>query len=122
MPEFNSDIVISTLRKVIKILDDNNIEYRFLGSVVIAAINGKLHRNIGDLDLIIDARGKDILYLKLKELGYKPAQGMFTFARKYLCLETLDHANLLGVGYFFGEWQPNNSFMMGSASINVVIE
>lgn len=122
MSEFNSDIAISTLQQVIKILNENHIEYRFLGSIVVAAINGKLHRDLGDLDLIIDSKGKDILYLKLEELGYKKAKGMFTFARKYLCLETLDHSNFLGVGYFYGKWQTDNSFMMGNEQINVVIE
>ena len=62
MGEFNTDIVSKTLGKVVKILEFHKIKYRFLGSLVIAAINGKLHRNLGDLDLIIDSGKKDILY------------------------------------------------------------
>ncbi len=122
MSDFNSDVAILTIQRVIRILDENNIQYRFLGSVVVAAINGKLHRELGDLDLVIDSKGKDILYLKLKELGYKPAKGMFTFARRYLCLETLEHNSLLGIGYFYGTWQTKGSFRMGNEQISVSIE
>lgn len=75
MGEFDIDIVCKTLAKVVKILELHDIKYRFLGSVVIAAINGKLHRNLGDLDLIIDSYKKDVLYAELKELGYKRPPG-----------------------------------------------
>lgn len=122
MPEFNSDIVTSTLQQVVKILDNNKIEYRFLGSVVIAAINGQLHRNLGDLDFIVDSKGKDILYNELKQLGYRPAPGMFNFARKYLSLEQFDHTNLLGVGYFYGKWQTDGSFIMGNKKNRLYVE
>ncbi len=100
MSEFNCDVVITTLQQVLKILDDKHIEYRFFGSVVVAAMNGELHRKLDDLDLIIDSKGKKYLYAHLTQLGYKRAGGVFTFARKYLCEETLEHSSLLGVGYF----------------------
>lgn len=122
MSEFNSDVVISTLWQLVKILDYNNIEYRFLGSVVIAAINGQLHRNLGDLDFIIDSKGKDIVYAELKKLGYKPAKGMFRFARKFLSLEQFDHPSLLGVGYFYGTWKADGSFVMGNKRTGLSIE
>ncbi len=122
MTEFNTEIVVSTLRRVLKILEENKINYRFLGSVVVAGINGKLHRNLGDLDLLVDFQGKDVLYSGLKKLGYYPAKGMFTFARKYLCLETLDHPHLLEVGYFYGKWESDGSFVMGGRRINLTVE
>lgn len=122
MSEFNSDVATSTLQQLVKILDNNNIEYRFLGSVVIAAINGQLHRNLGDLDFIIDSKRKDIVYTELKKLGYKPAKGMFTFARKYLSLEQFDHDTFLGVGYFYGAWQTDGSFVMGNKKTGLSIE
>jgi hypothetical protein len=122
MTEFNKEVVISTLKQLVEILKRNNIEYRFLGSVVIAAINGELHRNLGDLDLIIDAKGKDILFKELTKLGYYQAGGMFSFARKYLALETLEHSRLLGIGYFYGTWQNDKTFLMGNKNVNVLIE
>lgn len=122
MDEFNSKIVTTTLRQVVDILERNKFEYRFLGSVVIAAINGKLHRDLGDLDLIVDSSKKDILYTELKKLGYLPAKGMFTFARKYLSLEQLEYPDLLGVGYFYGKWQPDGSFVIGNKQTNLKVD
>ncbi len=122
MGEYNKEQTLKTLGKVVAILDEYNIEYRFLGSVVTAAINGKLHRKLGDLDLIVDVKDKDILYQKLKEAGYFRAGGMFSFARKYMELETLEHSSLLGVGFFYGKWQPDGSFLLGNQKINVTID
>lgn len=122
MSEFNSDKVITTLSQIVKILYTHKIEYRFLGSVVIAAINGELHRNLGDLDLIIDSNKKSIIHEELKKLGYKQAGGMFSFARKYLALEQFEHPNLLGVGYFHGKWQTDGTFIMGDKNNGLQVE
>ena len=122
MEEYNQEQALKTLDKVVTILDEHKIEYHFLGSVVTAAINGKLHRKLGDLDLIVDIKGKDILYQKLKGIGYFRAGGMFSFARKYMELETLEHPSLLGVGFFYGKWLSDGSFHLGNQKINVTID
>lgn len=122
MDEFNTDIVCKTLTKVVGILELHNIKYRFLGSVVITAINGKLHRSLGDLDLIIDSNKKDVLYAALKNLGYKRAGGIFNFARKYLSLEQLEHTKLLGLGYFYGIWKNDGTFIMGDKNLSLNID
>ena len=122
MAEFNTSVVCKSLTKIVKILELHNIKYRFLGSVVITAINGKLHRNLGDLDLIIDFDKKDVLYAALKELGYKRASGIFNFARKYLSLEQLEHTELLGVGYFYGIWRNDGTFAMGNKRLSLNVE
>jgi hypothetical protein len=122
MEEYNLEQVLRTLSKVTAILDKYKVEYRFLGSVVTAAINGKLHRKLGDLDLIVDISGKDALYQELIKLGYFRARGMFSFARKYMELETLEHSSLLGVGFFYGKWKPDGSFLLGNQKIYVTIE
>ena len=119
---FNTEVVTSTLRKMVDVLEENNIEYRFLGSVVIAAINGRLHRNLGDLDFVIDSEGREVLYKHLKHFGFKPAPGMFAFARKYLCLEQFTHDDFLGVGYFYGKFQQDGSFIMGNKQSNVRVD
>lgn len=122
MGEFNTGVVCKTLAEVVRILEDNKIKYRFLGSVVIAAINGKLHRNLGDLDLIVDFHKKDVLYSKLEDLGYKQARGVFEFARKFLSLEQLEHSELLGVGYFFGNWENDGTFVLGDKSLRLSVD
>lgn len=122
MDKFNSSIVIASLKQTVNILESNNIEYRFLGSVVIAAINGKLHRNLGDLDLIVDSRGQDVLNKELANFGYKKARGMFNFARRFLSLETLDSPDYLQVGYFHGHFRQDGSFVMGNKNIKLHID
>jgi len=122
MNEYNSKVVISTLQQLIKILETHRMRYRFLGSLIVAAINGELHRNLGDLDMIIDSKDRDILYNVLKKLGYKQAGGMFAFARKYLSLDQIAHSTLLDVGFFCGTWQPDGSFIIGNKRVGLCIE
>ena len=87
-----------------------------------AAINGGLHRDLGDLDIIIDSQSRDILYNELKTLGYKQAGGMFSFARKYLSLDQITHPTLLDVGFFCGNWEPDGSFLIGNNRVGLSIE
>jgi len=122
MSEFNSEVVKETLKEVVRILETHNIEYRFLGSVVMASINGGLHRNLGDLDLIVDGGKKNILYKELEKLGYYPPGGMFAFGRNYLSLDTLENPKLLGVGFFYGKWQTGGDFVIGNKDIKFTIE
>src|SRR3989344_1257944 len=122
MNEFNTAVVNKTLNILVSILEKNNIQYRFLGSIVFAALNGRLHRNIGDLDLLVDLSGKDILFKELKKLGYYQADGIFAFGRKYLALETLKHTSLLEVGFFYGKWKDDGAFVMGNEKANLEIE
>ena len=122
MDEYNSEVVVKTLEQVVKILETNGIEYRFLGSLVAAAINGRLHRKLGDLDMVIDFKGRNILYNQLESLGYKKAGGIFSFARKYLSLDQITHPTLLDVGFFCGTWQPDGSFMIGNPRVGFDIE
>lgn len=123
MSEFNSDKVENTLKVLLKVLESEKIKYRFLGSVLVAAINGKLHRNLGDLDLIIDEKDKDVLFDNLKRHGYVPVdEFIYNFARKYLFLETMRHKDLLEIGYFYGRWRDDGSMVFGKKNINVSVE
>lgn len=118
----NSEQVRKTLDLVLPLLNELNIEYRTLGSVVMAAINGGLHRRLGDLDLIIQ-RGKNAeLKQRLLDVGYYERPGIFGFARKYLSLETLDHDKLLEVGLFIGDFKPDGSFVIGTDSTNISVD
>lgn len=122
MNQFNDEVVIQTLSQVLKILKAHNIRYRFLGSVVLAAINGGLHRKLGDLDIIIESQGRDILYPELKKLGYKQAGGLFAFARKYLSLDQITHPTLLDIGFFCGAWQTDGDFVIGNKNFGLRVE
>jgi hypothetical protein len=119
---YNEKQVKLTLGSLIKILDEEKVEYRLLGSVVTAAINGKLHRRLGDIDLMLDKEKESRVFTRLKSLGYKRASGMFAFGRKYLALETLIHPELQSIGYFWGSWKKDGSFYMGNKFFNAHIE
>ena len=118
----NTEQTVTTLKKIIFILNKHGIEYRILGSVAFAGMNGGLHRNIGDIDLIVDRSKKDELFEGLVKLGYKQAKGVFAFGRKYLALETLIHDRLLSVGYFVGTFEGNGNFKMGNHFVSVISE
>jgi hypothetical protein len=119
---FNDQQIKKTLEELIQILKELDARYCILGSVVTAAINGQLHRRLGDVDFILDKNKKDEVFKKLETLGYKRAGGMFAFGRKYMALETLVHPTLQSIGYFWGEWQDDGSFLMGNKFVNVSVE
>jgi len=60
---FNEEQVDETLKEFLKILKNHHVEYRFLDSVVTAAMIGSFHRHLGDLDLIIDQSKKDFVFV-----------------------------------------------------------
>ncbi len=47
---------------------------------------------------------------------------MFSFARKYLSIETLVHPTLVSVGYFYGTWKEDDSFLMGSSKNHLSVD
>lgn len=66
---YNSEVTIKTLRAVVNILDKHKIKYRFLGSIIPAALNKSLHRKINDLDLLVDIEKEKIFMEKIRLLG-----------------------------------------------------
>ena len=119
---YNQKQVQLTLKQLVSILAVEDVEYRLLGSVVTAAINDKVHRNIGDIDFILDKNKKEVVFKSLSKLGYTRADGMFAFSRKYMALETLIHPELVSIGYFWGTWKDDGSFYMGNSLFNTTIE
>ena len=111
---YNSQLVKETLKKALQIILTCNAEYRLLGSVVTASILGKQHRDLGDLDFIADIAQRDCILKKFYEIGYRPRKGMFAFAREYLSMDSLEHEYLLEIGFFWGRFLKNRSFLMGN--------
>lgn len=71
MEQFNSEKVKKTLKMVVKKLEDFNIEYRLLGSVVAASLLGHQHRKLGDLDFIITKKIHDHYSVTYKKSALK---------------------------------------------------
>lgn len=58
---------LKALQEVFKGLED----YRVLGSVLVAALNGLPHRELHDIDLLIDKRIYRVVEARFKELGFR---------------------------------------------------
>lgn len=122
MEQFNSKKVEKTLKMVIKKLEDFDIEYRLLGSVVAASLLGHQHRKLGDLDFIIEKKNSQRLFEYLKKIGFRQKKGMFSFARKYLALEELVHDDFLEVGFFIGTFTKQKDYFLGSKLYGVKVD
>ncbi len=82
----------NSLKILDKVFNKNKINYRVIGSVLIAALNSKPHRMIGDIDIITDKFGSQKVIRILKNYGYKINK------RKKLGLSWIEliHKKLLG--------------------------
>src|SRR3989338_6024975 len=120
--QYNNHEVEETLKTLLKILHDLNVKHLFLGSLVLSAIHGSQHRRLGDFDLLLDVSKHPKVKKRLLELGFTEAGGMFSFARKYLSIETLVHPTLVSIGYFYGTWKDNGSFLMGGARNHLSVD
>lgn len=58
------------LKALDRIFNKQNIDYRVLGSLLVAALNERPHRKLGDIDILIDKRDIDKVINKLKSEGY----------------------------------------------------
>lgn len=54
-----------------KVFNKQKINYRVLGSLLVAALNGKPHRKLNDIDILLDVNHADKVFQTLKEEGYK---------------------------------------------------
>lgn len=121
MTTFNSKQVKKTLELTILILNKYRVEYRVLGSVVTAAIIGKQHRKLNDIDFLIDSSRRKEILEEFYKVGYYHRGGRFAFARKYLNLDSLENNNYLEAGMFWGSWD-NDGFTIGSKSNGITID
>src|SRR3989344_8390220 len=53
-----------------KVFNQGNVKYRVLGSVLVAALNGKPHRTLGDIDVLVDQDSYEKVILNLQAEGY----------------------------------------------------
>jgi len=54
-----------------KVFNKEGIGYRIIGSVLVAAINGKPHRTLGDIDVLLDKSNWQQVISDLKREGYQ---------------------------------------------------
>jgi hypothetical protein len=68
------DVYMQILAESLSVLDDvlnaSDVNYRIIGSLLIAALNGKPHRTIGDIDVVLDVASLDKVVAQLKERGF----------------------------------------------------
>lgn len=54
-----------------RVFNQHKINYRVLGSVLVASLNGMPHRTLGDIDMLIDKKDFEKVTRSLKFEGYK---------------------------------------------------
>lgn len=59
------------LRTLDRVFNKGKVKYRVLGSLLVAAINGKPHRRLGDIDILVDRSDADKVMNGLKNEGYE---------------------------------------------------
>lgn len=77
IPRKEETKVKKTLCLLIKILADSKIQYRIFGSILPAALLGRPQRKLGDIDLMVDENGKNILFDKLEKEDYTVQERRF---------------------------------------------
>lgn len=108
-PEVN-DKVEETLKIVTNILKEQKIEYRFWGSVIVAATLGRLHRPLGDIDILIDEISLQIFTNRLKESGFslkKRKMGLLGLDIQWVEAERND---ISPVTIFYGHFNKEKNF------------
>lgn len=114
MNDFNSEQVEKTLKAVIKIFKKHNIEYRFMGSVLPTALNGKLYRQVNDFDLLADKSKLNIILEEFKKLGFIRKSKNNLRISEQLGLYVFTHPELLEVGFFIVDFgQEETIFISG---------
>lgn len=72
--EQSQQVHIQKIKKGLSILDKvfnrDEANYRVIGSIPVAALNGKPHRTLGDIDILIDAKDFETVLSKLESEGY----------------------------------------------------
>jgi len=67
----NPETVRSALIILDKIFNKQKINYRVLGSVLVAALNGQPHRKLNDIDMLLEIKQADQVFQSLRVEGYK---------------------------------------------------
>lgn len=66
----HSILVSNGLKILDKVFNKQHISYRVLGSVLVAALNGKPHRTLGDIDVLVDETDYEKVISNLRAEGY----------------------------------------------------
>lgn len=63
-------LIIKGLHVLNQVFSKQSVNYRVLGSILIAALKGKPHRTIGDIDILLDASDLEKVLSGLQNNGY----------------------------------------------------
>lgn len=110
VPRQANQKVKTTLKMLIKILKDLKIKYRIWGSIIPAAIFRRLHRPLGDIDILIDEKDLEDSLDKIKENNFKINKReikIFGLVFPWIEAET-DKVSPLTI--FYGHFDKHNNF------------
>lgn len=70
MEDSHSIQVSNGLKILDKVFNKEHVNYRVLGSVLVASLNGKPHRTLGDIDVLVDETDYEKVISNLQVEGY----------------------------------------------------
>lgn len=70
MKDSHSIQVSNGLKILDKVFNKEHVNYRVLGSVLVASLNGKPHRTLGDIDVLVDENDCEKVISNLRTEGY----------------------------------------------------
>ncbi|MBI2029832.1 hypothetical protein HYT02_05430 [Candidatus Gottesmanbacteria bacterium] len=71
MEEHNLSSIRGSLLVLDRIFNKNTTNYRVVGSLLVAALNGKPHRTLNDIDILLDKSKYDSVISNLESEGYQ---------------------------------------------------
>jgi hypothetical protein len=95
---YNSQSVRETLRTLVDVFSILRVEYRFMGSIIPTALNGKLYRDIHDLDVIVVCDNFAGLLGGLRKIGYVRNLPNGLRFSEHMGIHSYQHPRLLEIG------------------------
>lgn len=119
---YNEKQVMDTLIVLTKILNDNEIEYRLLGSIVTCALRNEVYRKINDLDLLVDKNKQEVLEKELLKIGFKKTVKNHLRVSEQLNLNIYQHPTLLETSFYGLEFCENGSATLTMPAIKATVD
>lgn len=106
----STDKVFLSLKTLTDIVNKTKIEYRIWGSIIPAAVYGKLHRPLGDIDILLDNKDLKVITNKLKQNDYSLTNKSISFFNLNFPWIEAKRNDTLPITIFYGCYNPDGSF------------
>lgn len=111
-PKEEKEKLEKTIKLLVRIFADLKIEYRVFGSAIPTVILGRPQRKLGDIDLMLDLKGKDRFFKSLKEEHYQLEERKFRFLGVEMIWAEALTENLFDLTIFLGNFDEEDNFII----------